>query len=319
MGLDLQHIQAMVRFLKRGGHAAFALQPFEQRHAHEFAFEGVTPQVVRTGQTLRTATDCGDQLRATLNTSYHLPNRPFFDALEIKGGGDALSAARAVLQSGEFDFAWNLLVEDDLLKRLESSGRGRVQLAGGGTVEFMLLNAADPWTEVDGERAHASTRHPLFSDPALRQAMGLLVDRAGLQQAIWGRTGVATANFLNNPPRFRSNNLKFEFDIAKANAMLDAAGWARGSDGIRAKGGTKLKFVFQTSVNKPRQDTQAIIKSACQRAGIDRELACRALDAGNRPGRCLVGTRVAGSAVCRTRPVPFLVAQRTSPRRSWRS
>ena len=214
----------------------------------------------------------GDQLRATLNPSYHLPNRPFFDALEIKGGGDALSAARAVLQSGEFDFAWNLLVEDDLLKRLEGSGRGRVQLAGGGTVEFMLLNAADPWTEVDGERAHASTRHPLFSDPAVRQALGLLVDRAGLQQAIWGRTGVATPNFVHNPARFRSPNRQAEFSIDKANAVLDAAGWARGPDGVREKGGRKLRLVFQTSVNAQRQKVQAVVKSACQRAGIEMEL-----------------------------------------------
>ena len=68
MGLDLQHIQSMVRLLKRGGHAALALQPFEQRHAHEFTFEGIAPQVIGAGQALRTATDCGDQLRATVRT-----------------------------------------------------------------------------------------------------------------------------------------------------------------------------------------------------------------------------------------------------------
>ena len=54
--------------------------------------------------------------------------------------------------------------------------------------------------------------------------------------------------------------------------MLEAAGWKRGSDGIRAKDGKKLKFVFQTSINAPRQKTQAIIKQACQKAGIDLEI-----------------------------------------------
>ena len=46
----------------------------------------------------------------------------------------------------------------------------------------------------------------------------------------------------------------------------------RGADGIRAKDGKKLKFVYQTSINQPRQKTQAIVKQAAQKAGIDMEL-----------------------------------------------
>ena len=214
----------------------------------------------------------GDLVLAEANMNYHVPNRPHFDRLEMKGGGDATSAARAVLQTGEYDFAWNLQVADEILKGLERGGKGKVTIVPGGNIEFIMLSVTDPWNEVQGERAHASSRHPAFSDKAVRDAMALLVDRKGVMDFIYGRTGVATANFLNNPQRFRSNNLSFEFNVAKANQLLDAAGWARGADGIRAKGGTKLKFVFQTSVNKPRQDTQAIIKSACQQAGIDLEL-----------------------------------------------
>ena len=82
----------------------------------------------------------------------------------------------------------------------------------------------------------------------------------------------ATANFLNAPERFRSKNTKFEFNIEKANAILEAAGWKKGADGIRAKDGKPLKFVYQTSINAPRQKTQAIVKQACQKAGIDVEL-----------------------------------------------
>ena len=135
-----------------------------------------------------------------------------------------------------------------------------------------MLNATDPWTEVDGERASIKTKHPLFSDPAVRQAINLLIDRASIEKFIYGRTGTATANFLNNPERFRSKNTKFEFNIEKANQILEAAGWKKGADGVRAKDGKPLKFVYQTSINAPRQKTQAIIKQACQKAGIDVEL-----------------------------------------------
>jgi peptide/nickel transport system substrate-binding protein len=93
-----------------------------------------------------------------------------------------------------------------------------------------------------------------------------------VQDFIYGRTGVATPNFLNNPPRFRSPNRKFEFNLAKAEALLEGAGWKKGGDGIRAKDGKRMKFLFQTSINAPRQKTQAIYKQACQKAGIELEL-----------------------------------------------
>jgi len=77
---------------------------------------------------------------------------------------------------------------------------------------------------------------------------------------------------MNNPPRFTSKNTKWEFNVDKANAILDAAGWKRGADGIREKGGKKMKFVYQTSINATRQKEQAIVKQAAQKAGIDLEL-----------------------------------------------
>ena len=58
----------------------------------------------------------------------------------------------------------------------------------------------------------------------------------------------------------------------RANQILEAAGWKRGPDGVRAKDGKRLKMLFQTSVNGPRQKTQQIIKQACARAGIELEL-----------------------------------------------
>jgi peptide/nickel transport system substrate-binding protein len=214
----------------------------------------------------------GDTVRAEINPNYHMPNHPYFDTVEVKGGGDAVSAARAVLQTGDYDYAWNLQVEDEILKRLETSGRGRVDIIEGGDIEFIMLSVTDPNREVEGERSHLSTQHPAFRDPAVRQAMSLLLDRRSIEQFIYGRGGPATGNFLNNPPRFRSSNTSFEFNLAKANEILDQAGWARGRDGIRVKDGVRLRFVYQTSVNTPRQRTQAVYKQAAQRAGIDLEL-----------------------------------------------
>ena len=202
-----------------------------------------------------------------------MPNRPYFDSIEMKGGGDAVSAARAVLQTGEYDFAWNMQVEDEILQRLEKGGKGRVvDLAR----RQHRAHPAQHHRPVDrGRRRALRASRPSIRrcrDPAVRQALSLLVDKDSVEKYIYGRTGIATANFVNNPEKFRSKNTKFEFNIDKANDILDKAGWKKGADGIREKDGKKLKFVFQTSINQPRQKTQAIVKQACQKAGIDIEV-----------------------------------------------
>ena len=189
----------------------------------------------------------GDLIRAELNPHYHVANRPYFDAIEVKGGGDAVSAARAVLQTGEYDYAWNLQVEDDVLKRLERGGKGRIATVFGGAIEHILVNQSDPWNEVEGERGSPKSVHPFLTDPAVRTALRLLVDRASIQSEIYGRTAVATGVFVNEPPRFRSPNAAWEFNVEKAAHTLEAAGWRKGADGIRARHGVKLKLVFQTS------------------------------------------------------------------------
>jgi peptide/nickel transport system substrate-binding protein len=214
----------------------------------------------------------GDLVRGEINPTYHVPNRPFFDQFEMKGGGDAASAARAVLQTGEYDFAWNLQVADDVLKRSEQGGKGHVDIATGGGIEHIQLNNTDPWKEVDGERSSVKTTHPFLTDPAVRSALNLLVDRGAIQEELYGRLGQATANFLNGPPRFRSPNMRWEFSVDRANQILDGAGWRRGADGVRGKDGKRLKLVFQTSINPERQKTQSIVKQACAKAGFEVEL-----------------------------------------------
>src|SRR5215469_15158962 len=101
----------------------------------------------------------GDLVRGERNPSYHVADRPYFDTIEMKGGGDAVSAARAVIQTGEYDYAWNLQVEDEILLKLENGGnaKGHIEIVKGGAIEHIQLNSTDPWTEVDGEHSSAAT------------------------------------------------------------------------------------------------------------------------------------------------------------------
>jgi peptide/nickel transport system substrate-binding protein len=214
----------------------------------------------------------GDFIRAELHKGYHVPNRPFFDRLEIKCGGDAVGAARAVLQTGEYDFAYYVLVEEEVLRRIEQGGKGRVLAIPSSGVSFIQCNQTDPLREVDGERSSVKAPHPVLTEQPVRTALSLMVDRLSIQEHLVGRAGQITANFLNAPERFRSRNSTWEFSLDKANETLDQAGFPRGSDGIRAKDGRRLRLLFQAAANSTVQKVQLVVKQAAARAGIDMEV-----------------------------------------------
>jgi peptide/nickel transport system substrate-binding protein len=215
----------------------------------------------------------GDVALYEINPLYHIANRPFFDTVVLKGGGDATSAARAVLQTGEFDFAWNTQIEKDVRERLAQQGRkGAFRMFAGTSVEHIDLNRTDPWTEMEGERSSVKVSHPFFADHQVRRAFAAAVDRRAIAEQLYGAAGQATSNMLNTPQQFQSPHTSWEFDLDKAARWLEQAGWTRGSDGTRRKNSHRMKVLFQTSTNPVRQNTQAIVKKALERIGIEVEL-----------------------------------------------
>ena len=203
----------------------------------------------------------GDLIRAELHKGYHVPNRPFFDRLDIKCGGDAVGAARAVLQTGEYDFAYYVLIEEEVLRRHRAGRQGPRHDDPEQRGELHPVQPDRPVDrEVDGERSSLKAPHPLLTDQSVRTALSLTVDRTSIQEHLVGRTGQITANFLNAPDRFRSNNSTWEFSVEKANDMLEQAGYLRGPDGVRAKDGRRLRLLFQAAANSTVQKIQTVIK-----------------------------------------------------------
>ena len=83
----------------------------------------------------------GDTVMYEINENYREADKPFFSKVELKGGGDATSAARAVLQTGETDYSWNLQVEKAVLDQLMADAEtGSVVITLGNSVEQLLLN-----------------------------------------------------------------------------------------------------------------------------------------------------------------------------------
>ena len=218
-----------------------------------------------------------DVVLYVMNENYRDPALPKFDSVLIKGGGDAVSAARAVLETGEFDYAWNLQVEPEILSTMAKAGKGKVISSFGSSVERLMVQLTNPDPALGDKRAtyqDGNNPHPYLSDPAVRKALSMAIDRQILVDAGYGPAGQVTCNVLPAPAVYAStanDSCKVQ-DIAGANKVLDDAGWARGSDGVRAKDGVRLSILYQTSTNSVRQGTQALIKQMWQEIGVETEL-----------------------------------------------
>lgn len=218
----------------------------------------------------------GDVVLYEINENFRDPNKPFFKTVTFKGGGDAASAARAAFQTGDVDYAWNLQVEAAVLNGLKNAGDAKANLVTvyGSSVERILVNRANPAASLGENRSEPDTQHPFFSDPAVRRALAMATDRASVAKELYGDglSGRASCNILTAPePMNSKNSANFDvckFDLAAANAELDKAGYAKGADGVRAKGGVRLEITFQTTVNAIRQKTQDIMKKNWEAAGF---------------------------------------------------
>lgn len=216
-----------------------------------------------------------DVVELEANPNYRDPAKPAFATMTVKGGGDAQAAARAVLETGEFDYAWNTQINPEMQAQMAAAGKG-VLLNGFGTlVERIEMNMTNPDPALpEGERSTTKHAHPILSDLNVRKALSMAIDRQVLVDVGYGAAGRATCNLVPAPEMFASPNTDcIKQDVEGAKALLEQSGWTDSDgDGVRDKDGVKLKLLYQTSVNPVRQDFQAIIKSFWNEIGVEVEL-----------------------------------------------
>lgn len=216
-----------------------------------------------------------DVIQMEANPNYRDPAKPAFATVTFKGGGDAAAAGRAVLETGEFDYAWNLQLAPDVLAGMEAAGKGKVINAFGTLVERIEMNMTDPSPDLpEGERSTTKHPHPILSDLRVRKALSMAIDRNLLVEVGYGKAGRPTCNLVPAPEMFASDNTEcLTQDIEGAKALLEEAGWTDSDgDGIRDKDGKKLSLLYQTSTNAVRQDFQALIKQWWSEIGVETEL-----------------------------------------------
>lgn len=116
---------------------------------------------------------------------------------------------------------------------------------------------------------------PPFDSKAVRQAFAYAIDRDAIVKRLFGALGVEKAANSFNPPilsAFANVNAfaGYKLDLAKVDELMTGDGWAKGADGIWAKGGQRASFVMRTTAgNKRRELTQQVVQEQLKAAGFE--------------------------------------------------
>jgi peptide/nickel transport system substrate-binding protein len=115
--------------------------------------------------------------------------------------------------------------------------------------------------------------NPLLADRRVRHALILSADRAQIAARLFdNRQPLAHSSVNPLDPAHDAQVRQWPFDLARANALLDEAGFReRGADGIRRNaGGERLAFEFMTTAgNRSREQVQQVLQGMWRQAGIE--------------------------------------------------
>ncbi len=202
--------------------------------------------------------DKGNTITLVPNTAY-FGDKPFLDKVVFKILADTAAEFKA-FQNGEVDaiYPQPQLATVEAIKAGGLDGQQLVT-ANTGNLEALWMN---------------NVKAP-FDTVKFRQAFAYAIDRDAIVKALFGGIGVDKAAQSLNPPILAavsdpSGYSAYTKDLKKVDALMTADGWAKGSDGIWAKGGNKASFSLQsTAGNKRRELTEQVLQAQLKEAGFD--------------------------------------------------
>ena len=216
-----------------------------------------------------------DVITFEANENYREEGKPAFQNVTFKGGGDATAAGRAVMETGEFDYAWNLQLAPDVIAQMEAGGQGTPVTGFGPLMERIMINQTNPDPALGPDERSVIRPHPFLNEPAVYNALSMAIDRPLLVEIGYGPAGRVTCNWVPAPEAFNSTSMTCDTqDLEGAKAMLEEAGYTdTNGDGVReTPEGEPMSILYLTSTNAVRQDFQALIKQWWEELGLEVEL-----------------------------------------------
>jgi peptide/nickel transport system substrate-binding protein len=112
--------------------------------------------------------------------------------------------------------------------------------------------------------------NPVLADAAVRQAIAYAVNRPALNDNIlFGKGEVALSQVPSWSWAYQAGSARYDFNPPLAEQVLDRAGYVRGGDGVRAKGGQRLSFKFWSTPAPFRPGLMALLKDQLAQVGIE--------------------------------------------------
>jgi peptide/nickel transport system substrate-binding protein len=163
----------------------------------------------------------GSHVVAERNPDYWDKGRPCLDQIVLRVIPDGAARAIAV-ENGEVDLAPMSGLPEAEIQRLE--GLPRIETSKKGAEAL----GPSMWLEVN-------LREKPLQDLKVRQAISLALDRSRIVDVVWYGQGTPARGPIvsANPTYFNAALKPYEYNPAKANQLLDEAGYKRGPDGIR--------------------------------------------------------------------------------------
>ena len=195
------------------------------------------------------------------NTNYRDPNRPYLDKIIFKSVPSS-QVGLAQLKAGEVHAMWNLT--EAQTPEVEKETSLSLLVVQGPTVERIELNTAQ-----NKEYTDPNSVHPVLGDIEMRKALlyatpkQQIIDKLLFGKAKPGSSPVSQGWAAYKEPQEG-------YDPAKANAVLDKAGWVKGSDGIRSKGGVRASLTYATTTgDQLRERVQQVLVEEWKAIGVE--------------------------------------------------
>lgn len=117
-------------------------------------------------------------------------------------------------------------------------------------------------------------RRPVFSDRRVRQALTLAVDRGTLARAIFGPATAVPVGPVSRLLWISDDAVRvLPFDSARADALLDEAGWPRNALGRRARHGEPLRFsILVPGTSGSRRLAAQVLQETWRKHGVDTDI-----------------------------------------------
>lgn len=198
----------------------------------------------------------GDHIELEANAGY-FGDGPYLERVVLKYIPE-MTVLYTQLKTGDIDVLALQWISPDNYEEAKTLPDRVVEVIGAPFFEGLSLNL----------------ERPQFKDQAVREALYCAVDKQTIIDALYYGVPKPTESYMPRESYYYNADLPVQqYDLDKARALLDGAGWVPGSDGIREKDGVKLAFTCSTtSGNHLREQAQQFLQQSFREIGVDMQI-----------------------------------------------